>query len=66
MIAKVAEQTGWAQLWDVALKFGMEGGLSRAMSHHGRENHPVTFVTRPTIQSYTVLEHILNTQEEQL
>ena len=45
MIAEVAEQIGWARLWDAARDLGWKAGkglqmLIRAMSHHRRGNHP--------------------------
>ena len=45
MIVKVAESPGWARLWDHALDLGWKAILglqmiSRAMSHHGRGDHP--------------------------
>ena len=45
MIAKVAESPGWAKLWDYTLYLGWKAVLglkmlSRAISHHGRGEHP--------------------------
>ena len=45
MIAMIAESPGWARLWDNALDLGWKAVLglkmlSRAMSHHGRGEHP--------------------------
>ena len=45
MVAEVSRQIGWAQLWDDALDYGWKTVkglqlLSRALSHHGKGNHP--------------------------
>ena len=71
MGAKVAECPGWAKLWDYALDLGWKAvaGLqmvSRAMSHHGRGNHPCHLCDDPTLLKDTVLDHILTTHHQEL
>ena len=71
MIAKVAECPGWARLWDHALDLGWKAvaGLqmvSRAMSHHGRGDHPCHLCDDPTLLEDSVLDHILNVHHQEL
>ena len=71
MIAKVAECPGWARLRDHALDLGWKAvvGLqmvSRAMSHHGRGDHPCPLCDDPTLLEDGVLDHILNVHHQEL
>lgn len=66
LIAEVAENAGWACLWDAALDHGWKAvrGLqmvSRAMSHHSRGSHPCHLCEVAPLPEASVLEHILST-----
>ena len=62
LIAKVAEHLGWAKLWDQTLDLGGKAVLglqmiSRAMSHHGRGEHPCHLCRDVTaLEGFTLLE----------
>ena len=69
LIAKVAECPEWAKLWDHVLDLGWKAVLglemvSRAMSHHGREERPC--VMQPHLKEDSVLDHILNVHHQDL
>ena len=71
MIAKVGECPVWAKLWDHALDLGWKTvvGLkmvSRAMSHHGRGDHPCHLCNDPTLPEDRVLDHILTVHHQEL
>ena len=71
LIVEVAERVGWSRLWDAALDLGWKTvkGLqmvSRAMSHHGRGNHPCYLCDVAPLSEASVLEHILVNHSEQL
>ena len=72
MIAKMAESPGWAKLWDRALDLGWKAvldlkTLSRAMSHHGRGEHPCHLCHAASpLQEASVLDHILAKHNQDL
>ncbi len=70
VIAEIASQIGWNKLWDAALELGGKSikGLqffSRAMSHHGKGNHPCPMCTSSQLQT-SVLEHLLECHSSEL
>ena len=72
MIAKMAVCPGWAKLWDHALDLGWKAVLglqmvSRAMSHHGRGDHPCHMCEDKTpLKEDSVLDHILSVHHQEL
>ena len=70
MIAEVARQVGWAQLWDATLDIGGKAVrglqmLSRVMSHHGRGSRPCPQCDAAALQS-SVLDRILEHHKAEL
>ena len=70
IIAEVAKRVGWSKLWDVALDLGEKSVrglqcLSRAMSHHGRGNHPCPLCNAAPLSS-TLLKHLLDCHRTEL
>ena len=65
MIAELAESPGWCKLWDHALDLGWKTVLGlkmlcRAMSHHGRGEHPCQLCNATLLpEDESVLDHIL-------
>ena len=72
MIAELAESPGWCKLWDHALDLGWKTVLGlkmlcRAMSHHGRGEHPCQLCNATLLpEDETVLDHILAKHKQYL
>ena len=70
-VVEVSRWIGWAWLCDAALDFGwktMKGLqlLSRALSHHGKGNHPCHLCDAAPLPELSVLDHILVSYWEEL
>ncbi len=70
VIAEIASQIGWSRLCDAALDLGGKSTkvlqfLNRAMSHHGKGNHPYPVCTTSQLQT-SVLEHLLECHSSDL
>ena len=71
MVAEVSRWIGWARLWDAALDYGWKTVkglqlLSRALSHHGKDNHPCHLCEAAPLPELSVLDHILVSHWEEL
>ena len=72
MIAELAESPGWCKLWDHALDLGWKTVLGlkmlcRAMSHHGRGEHPCQLYNATLLpEDESVLDHILAKHKQYL
>ena len=71
MVAEVANDVGWAKLWDTCLSLGTATitglqKLSMAMAHHGRGSHPCPLCDMTDLEADSVLEHITGHHREQL
>ena len=71
LIAEVAREVGWRNLWDICLSFGEKHSiglqkLCRIMSHHGRGQYPCPLCENPQLQTDTVLEHVVDCHKNDL
>ena len=71
MVAEVANDVGWAKLWDACLSLGTATitglqKLSMAMALHGRGSHPCPLCDMTDLEADSVLEHITGHHREQL
>ena len=70
LIAEVAREVGWSNLWDACLSFGEKHTiglqkLCRIMSHHGRGRNPCPLCEDPRIATASVLEHVVDHHREE-
>ena len=71
LIAEVAREFGWRNLWDICLSFGEKHStglqkLCRIMSHHGRGQYPCPLCENSQLQTDSVLEHVVDCHKDDL